>query len=218
MTQENAKKPRAMGPKGFLFKAEKANGGKISANGFLTAHKEWLSTGEIGDITQPILDKWETGAIMATPALQEIKKLVLDYHLATEAEKLANKGTGAGRVAAVKPYTATIYDAKGNVQTTVNSEGEEKELIKSFALMQEANRWADRRLFEGAGDWFGTVVSNLQTDSEGQNLSWTVLRDEAIGRILAQKPGAVCKKPPKSTGRLSQQMKVSQSHCSFSKG
>jgi len=217
MTQETTKKPRVMGPKGFLFKAEKANGGKISANGFLTAHKEWLSTGEIGDITQPILDKWETGAIMATPALQEIKKLVLDYHLACETEKHANKGS-AGRTATVKPYTATIYDATGKVQTAINSEGEEKELIKSFALMQEANRWADRRLFEGAGDWFGTVISNLQTDSEGQNLSWTVLRDEAIGRILATKPGAVCKKPPKSTGRLSQQMKVSHSHCSFSKG
>jgi hypothetical protein len=213
----NEKATRKMGPKGFLHKAEKANGGKISANGFLTAHKEWLSTGEIGDITQPILDKWETGAVMATPALQEIKKLVLDYHLATEAEKLASKGTG-GRTAKVKPYTATIYNARGEIQTAKNAEDENVDLVKSFDLIQEANRWADRRLFDGAPDWFGTVVSNLQTDSDGQNLSWTVLRDEAIGRILATKPGAVCKKPPKSTGRLSPQMKVSQSHCRFSKG
>lgn len=201
---------RKMTPKGFLHKAttKAAN----NATAFLAAHRAWLETGEPADLTSPILRKLDDKALMPTPALEEIKNAVLCHFLAQETKKAEEAMAKANEPKVQKAYEATIFDANGNVATYVNAEGETKELRQSFDLSQEAERWCDRRLFDGAPDWHGEVHSTKGLPPIH------VLREDAIARILKKPKGPAVHTKGVSTKRLGFGVKAKGDHFHFSKG
>lgn len=195
------KKERKMTVKGFLSKASKQ--GVKSAEGFIAQHRAWLEEGSLGEVTKPILVKLDAKQVYPTPALEMLSAVVLGYHY-NQAQVQHEAAQEAAEVPRTqKKWIATIYDAAGAVQTRKNAKGEDEDLIKGFDLEQDANRWCDRRLFDGAPDWFGTVVSSSMVDGKGDLLSTVILRQDAIARILKQPRGAVVRQPPKGGSRLS---------------
>jgi hypothetical protein len=208
-----SKKPRVMTPRGFLHKAS----GKVSADAFLTQHRAWLESGELAEVALPILRKLDFQEILPTPALDEIRGAVLDHMLTKETKKAENAILNPAPAAKRKPWMATIYDAKGEIQTRINAKGEQEDLQETFDKSSDADRWTDRRLFEGASDWFG-VVSHTTITIKGEPLSTIIMREDAIARILQKPKGPAMKSQAKSSGKLSFGVKVSNDRAVFSKG
>lgn len=212
----NEKKERVMTPKGFLHKSttKAAN----SALAFLNQHRAWLLTGELAKTTMPILAKVDAGELMPTPALPMIQKAVMD-HMHEESKR---KGEAAMRRAEEGPepknWIATILDSKGNVCTRVNAEGKVEELVKDFEKSNDADRWCDRRLVEGAPDWYAVVQHTTMKNKDGDLLSTIILRNDAMARVLATSKGPVMKQTAKSAGALSFRPKARPDHFHFSKG
>jgi hypothetical protein len=118
-----------------------------------------------------------------------------------------------------KAYVATIYDAKtGEVVQEKNDKGKMVDLTESFDNGTRAEGWVDRRLFDGSPHWFGVVESTKLFRQDGSAFTATILRGDAIARILRTKKGPVMKAQSKSTGRLGFGVKVKPSHASFSRG
>lgn len=212
-------KKRSMSLKGFLHKS--TGKAALAASGFIAAHREFLLTGDLAFFTTPILLKVDSREILPTPALEEIKAVVLAHHLAEEIriqeEKMARANEPSERK--TKAYVATIYDAKtGEVVQEKNDKGKLVDLTESFDDGTRAEGWTDRRLFDGATTWFGVVESTKLFRQDGTAFAATILRDDAIGRILKTKKGPVMKAQKKSGGRLSFGVKCHESKASFSRG
>lgn len=209
-----------MTPKMFLFKAgtKAAN----SATAFLQQYRSFLETGELCEVTSPILRMLDDNDILPTPALELIREAVTVHHIRTEAAKaerrlmetLDNEGQGK----AVKNWIAIVYNQKGEVQTRVNANGKEEELDKSFELASDADRWADRRLFEGASDWYAVISHSRMMRADGDPISNVIMRQDAIARILKIKKGPMSKKTGTRDGKLSFGVKAHQDHAHFSRG
>lgn len=212
------KKERNMTPRGFLHKSNTKAG--ASASGFLAQYRSYLETGELAEVTSPILRKLDDKALMPTPALEAIKAVVLIHMIAKDAEKANDsiQNPAKGSTARVKPWTSTIYNAKDEIQTRINDDGEEVELVASYDHPQDAERWVDRRLFEGQSDWYGVCVHSTITIN-GKPLTTTISRGDSIARLLKQKKGPVMQ-PQKGNGdgKLGFGAKVKESRCHFSKG
>lgn len=195
---------RKMTEKGFLNKA----GGKISAAAFIAQHREWITTGSLASLTTPILAKLDRGEILPTPALSEIKSAVLAHMLAKESVK-GEAAMNAPRT--VKPYTATVYDAEGNVCARTNEEGEIKDLISSFDDTFKAEGWCDRRLDQEGPGSYALIVHHQSTRTI------RVERDASIARIYgARRPGPVTKTQGGSDGKWRMKCKSDRSY--FSRG
>ncbi len=215
MDTENTKK-RNMSPKGFLHKTttKAAN----SAEGFLAAHREWLLSGEIGVLTRPIFSHLAAGTILPTPALEQIKEVVFNFMIASEVAKGEDAMLKRAEAEAPANWTATLYDRNGNICTRKNDEGKILDIQEGFDLSQEADRWMDRKLFEGPPDSFGVIQHATMTNKHGEPLSVVVMRGDAIARVLKQPKGAACHKAKKTTPRLGFGVKASQDSCHFSRG
>lgn len=220
------KKERVMTAKGFLFKA--GTKAAASADAFIKAHRAWLETGTLAELTGPILAKVDSRELMPTPALEVLKEVVLGHMLAStinnakiaiaKAENPEEPGEPA--TSASKPWEATIYDADGNVVFKKHPEtGKESALESKFAKPQEADGWVDRRLVEGSEGFFGVVVNHTLQSKEGDSLSRTILRGDAMARTFgARKPNPVCKSNAKASGKLSFGVKSKPSVSKFSHG
>lgn len=211
-------KERKMTGKGFLHKSGRAN---ISAASFLKEYRQWLTTGNLSDHTSPILAKLDSGELLPTPCLDEIRQAVLKHHLLTEQRKAeesmskaSEPGSGGGTS---KPYVATVYDAKGNVCTRETDDGQ-KDLVQGFENSIEAQGWCDRRLFEGQVDWHAVIVNTLLSDKEGNPFSMNVMRNDSIGRILRPKGQPSTRKVGKTSANLSSKMRAVGDRFHFSKG
>lgn len=207
---------RKMTVKGFLHKAS----GRISAIAFLAQHRTWLETGELHEVTSPILRMLDEEQLMPTPALDLIKQAVLTHHLRVETNKAEKRLAEASDPSShpSKPWIARVFDAKGNLVETENTKGEMVTLEQSFALASDADRWTDRRLFEGAPDWFGVVQHTSILRADGEPITTVIIREDAIARILKKPRGAVSKKTGSRDGKLSFGVKVHQSRAVFSHG
>lgn len=209
---------RKMSPKGFLHKAT----GKASTNAiaFITAHRAWLETGELSLFTTPILLKVDSKDLMPTPALEEIKAVVLAHHLAEEIRIAQDKMEAAGEPTKTsKSYIATIYDSKtGEVVQEKNDKGKLVDLKQSFDDGTRAEGWTDRRLFDGSVTWFGVVESTKLFRQDGTAFAATILRNDSIARILRKPKAPVMKAQKQSTGRLGFGVKCKESKASFSRG
>ncbi len=209
---------RKMSAKGFLHKSN----GKAALNAvaFLAAHREWLQTGELALFTTPILLKVDSREMMPTPALEEIKQVVLAHHLAEEiriaTEKMAKADEPTERK--TKNYVATVWNSKGEVVQAPDSNGKIKDLKDSFETSTQAERWADNRLFDGATDWFCVVETTHVFKQNGDPFTATILRADAIARILKRPKAPVMKAQKKSGGRLSFGVKAHQTKAAFSHG
>lgn len=211
------KKERAMTPKGFLHKT--TTKAAASASAFLEAHRAFLETGELASLTSPILRQVDDRSLMPTPALEAIKAVVLGHILALETQKVEERlASGENGTRTPKNWLATIYDKEGNICTRVKEDGKEVSIQQEFDQPQEADRWVDRRLFEGQTDWFGVVSHTTKTNKDGEPLSVTITRTDALARILAKKAGPVMKGQAKSSGKLGWGVKTRPSHAKFSHG
>lgn len=202
--------------KGFLSKAS----GKVSADAFLASHRAWLENGELASLTSPILRKLDEKAILPTPALEDIKSLVMNHILTATSitpSEQSNKLPKETK-APIKSWIATIYDGKGEVQTHTKPDGSQEDLCKSFDTASDADRWTDRRLFEGASDWYGVVSHTSMLNKYNEPLSSVIMRDDAMGRILQVSKGPVMKGQSKSAGKLSFGVKVHNDRSVFSRG
>jgi len=217
MTTE--KKTRSMSPKGFLHKS--TGKAALAAASFIETHRAWLETGELALFTTPILLQVDSKALMPTPALEQIKEVVLAHHLAEEtrlAQEKMNSASESGEGKTSKAYLAIIWNSKGEIQQAEDSNGKMKDLRQSFDKSTQAESWVDNRLFNGSPDWFGTIEATKLFKQDGSVFTATVLRVDAIGRVLKAPKGPVLKAQKKSGGRLSFGVKCKESKASFSRG
>ena len=190
--------------KGFVSKATKGN---VSASAFIAAHREFLTTGKVGQVVAPIMQRLATGEVYPTPALHEITKALMDHAISADIAKGKDPAPST-----TKPYTATIYNERGKVATRLNEEGEEKVMVQKFDSAHKAEEWCDRRLVnDGGPGWTALVTCNRTGRSD------TVDRDLAFGRVNRTRPGAVTNSP-KGNSKLSWGMKVSETRTKFSHG
>lgn len=219
------KKPRAMTPKGFLHKTttKAAN----SAFAFLSQYREYLTTGELAPRVSPILAKLDDERAVALAekkdteglarnSLKEIAHAVMVHIIEADRNKMEQQQEAAQDAmtsgSASKPWTAIIVDEAGHVQTRINAKGEEEELSKSFEHSSDADRWTDRRLFEGATDWHGEVShATLKTVV-------VIERQDAIARILKKPKGPTVQVKGKSTKSLGFEHKAKENRFYFSRG
>lgn len=199
----NEKKERKMTLRGFVHKASSAK----SAIGFLASHAEFIR--QYSNLA-PLLDSYEKGKELAGNTLKQIRDLAYQRMLDEEIEaaRLRGEKSGEERERKVYPYTVTIFCKDGSNVVEGKSDG--------FSLMQEAERWADRRLFEDASSLYAEVVST----HIGKNgpIKWTIQRGDAIARTLPRKVGPVMKGSAKSTGKLSFGVKAKNDTFYFSRG
>jgi len=212
-TTTTTKKPRNMTERGFLHKAS----GKVSAAAFLAQHKAWLETGELGELTSPILSALDRCEILPSPALNSIQEIVLGHMLAKESAKAENALLNP-KAPKSYPWLATIYNAKGEIQERIKDDGETEDLQKGFEKASDADRWVDRRLFDGASDWYGVVSHTAILNKHGDPLSTTILRDDSVARILKSPKAPIMKAHSQSTPRLSFGVKAGNDRAVFSKG
>jgi len=201
-------KERKMTPKGFLHKTttKAAN----SAIAFLAQYRAFLTTGELADRTSPIIAKVDAGELLPTPALKEIQYAVMTHIIEADTAKV-DQAVEAGPKQTKKPWRASIYDAAGVLQTRINAKGEEEDLVKGFDLGQEADRWADRRLFEGTHGWYAVVEHTIIP-----NISTRIERGDSMARILKQPKGPAIHQKGKSTKTLGFGVKAKQTRVTFS--
>lgn len=201
---------RKMTPKGFLHKTttKAAN----SAAAFLATYRDWLETGELAKLTSPILVKLDQGTLLPTPALNEVKAAVLAHIFESDKQKVEASIEAALEPKKTKPWIVEILNAEGVLQTRIDSQGEEEELTKSFDLAQEADRWADRRLFEGASDWYAKV-SHVSIP-----VVTYIQRSDSIARILKQPKGPAIHQKAVTTKTLGFGVRAKQDRASFSRG
>jgi len=215
MTETKTEKP--MTPKRFL---RLLNGAK-SAIGFLAAHRDYLATGELADITSPILAKVEDKAIMPTPALQEIQAVVWAHCMAADMAKaeasILKSNTSKGSTKELLPFEARIVDPAGNVQFRTTESGDEVELIQTFNMPQDAERWVHRQLFNGAPNWTGEVTWAHCPEKLVDFKVRKIARETAIEVTLRKGPGPVMHKTAASGG-LTSKIKVKPTVTKFSRG
>jgi len=214
-------KTRNMTVKGWLHKTNTK--AAASAEGFIAAHREWLETGSLAEVTSPILRMMDEGQIFPTPALELLKTEVWTHHLRVEASKAEAKlladQSGGTDTRTAKPWIARIFDAKGNLVIAQNSKGELVELEETFHSASDADRWTDRRLFEGAPDCFGVIQhTQIRRSSDGEPITSVIMRQDAIARILKTPKSPLSKKTGSRDNKLSFGVKVAQSRCHFSHG
>ena len=132
---------RSMTSKWFLSLAARGN---KSADAFLTAHHEWLSTGELASEVIPILEKIESKEVLPTPGLESIMRVALHHVMAADVAKVEASLNKEPKTD--KSYVSVIKNANGDIVTSINSKGDEVDLRETFELMQHAERWCQVRL------------------------------------------------------------------------
>jgi len=217
MTETKTEKP--MTPKRFL---RLLNGAK-SAIGFLAAHRDYLATGELADITSPILAKVDAKSTMPTPALQEIQAVVWAHCMAVDMAKaeasILRGATSKGSTKEPLPFEAKIVDSEGNIQFRTTESGEEKELLQTFNMPQDAERWVHRQLFNGAPGWIGKITWAHCPEKLADFKVRTIARETAIEVTLRKGPSPVMHVTKVGgSGGLGFGVKVKQTVAKFSRG
>lgn len=207
----NDKKPRTMTIKGFLHKAS----GKAanSAEAFINFHRAFLSSGELAPLTSHILARVDAGETMPTPALDEIRTIVLAHSIQSAARAAEEKMLAEPKTASQKPWSVTLFTAKGEVATKVNAEWEVIELSQNFDLQQRASEWADRRLTQDcSADCFGVIIHTPTS------LEVVVLYVDAMGRQNPKAKSPFSKKTGSRDNKLSFGVKAGNDRAHFSHG
>lgn len=200
------KKPRMMSAKGLLHKATTSK----SAIGFLSAHRQYMTTGLLAPLLSPIIAKVDEGKLLPTPAVQAISQAVMEHIILSDKLKAEDAIENAGKPGTQKSYLGTILDPEGNICTKINSKGEEEDLVKGFDMPQDAARWLERRLFEGEPTWYGVLEHAHSKCVE------TITRDVAIEHVLKKAKGPAVHSRGVSTKTLGFGTKVKESRNIYS--
>lgn len=213
---DGQKAERKMTEKGFLHKC--TTKAAASAGAFIEAHRQFLKTGSLATVTEPILAKIDSKELMPTPGLQEIRDVVFAHMMAKEIERAEESLERTNEPRIPKNWCAAIYDKNGSPLTKLKGE-KEIELVEEFDHPQDADRWVDRRLVDGEPGCFGVVHHTTLVGKNGDLISSTILRGDAFARVFQKKRQPVLDKP-KSTGGggLGFRPKAQQSTAKFSHG
>src|SRR5271157_569510 len=141
----NDKKSRTISLQGWLTKSTQ-KAATASAAGFLAAHREFLTTGELATKTTPVLAQFDRGEIYPTPTLLKMQSIVLDHMVQIEKNKAA-QASAVAEQEVVKNWVASVYTAEGKLQTRIAKNGEIVELIEAFEKASDADNFCDRYLF-----------------------------------------------------------------------
>lgn len=189
---------RKMTLKGFIKKASAAK----SAIGFISQYREYMLTGELAPLTEPILVKLDNHELLPTPALKDITDVVFAHMLAQESLKAQESLEKVSSPRSPKAVTATLLSPKGNELDS-----------KGFDLSQEAERWLDRRLVESAPGCSGKILH-----SKVKELTVEVSREDAFSRVYKERKMASHKKTGVSMSKLGFGVKVKNDRFHFSHG
>lgn len=205
-----------------------------SALGFFSAYREYLLTGELANAVSPIIAKVDAGETMPSQALPQVAQAIFEHVCVSDRAKLVEKKTQQDqRVSTAqavkeekaekaektekeettpKPWQARIVNEAGEVQTRINAKGEEVDLSKGFDHASDADRWTDRRLFEGASNWHGEITHS------SMNIATVIERSDAIARMLKMPKGPSYHQKSMTTASLGNKMHCKQDHARFSHG
>ncbi len=216
------KKQRKMTPKWFIAQAAKQ--GARSAEGFIAAHREFLTTGSLATFTAPVLAKLDAKEIYPTPCLNMLTDVVLGHMLAQqqvqqedEAAQIEAEALGGGQT--VKPWTATIYRADGTIWEVITPKGDTKKVKQNFALSQQADRWVDLRLVDSPPDCHGEIESNTMHKADGTPIKTVTERMDAFARVFKKKGLPTMRKTSTGGNRLSFGIKnAKDTRVEFSRG
>lgn len=219
------KKKQAMTARRFA----KANlSGRITAEAFLQAHREFLNS---HSFLQPILKSYDEKELLPTATFEKCKSALFDHVIATDLKKAEEHLAKAqarstkiirrtkGTPTPEKGYTITVmvkvHGTKGEVEvgTYTNNKGEEVPAVFNAPDYGSAERKADRVLFNLSHSLYANIENNA-----GPKICSVVHRSDAIARVLRNKKGAVSKVRGKTTSSLSFGVKVHNDHASFSGG
>ena len=198
-----------MTPKMFLHRS--TSKAAYSAAGFIAQYREYLSTGELAERTNPIIEKLDAGELLPTPALHEIRNAVM-LHLLEASNKKVEQVVQPKIEIKNSGWLVTVYNKNGTVAIRIKDNGEEETLIKSFDMNHQAERWCDRRLFDCEPDSYAEVINSEM------NISFKIERGDAIARILKKKTGPSVVVKGINTKTLGWQAKAKQDRASFSRG
>ena len=204
---------RQMSAKGFLAKTNTR--AAISASAFLAQYREWLTTGELAYLADPILAKVDCKELMPTPAVKLLAHATMCHIVECDrakTEAILEKVQSGQEERAPKAWLGTVLDLHGNICTRINAKGEEEELVKEFDNASACERWVDRRLFDEASTSYGTI------EHTSLNVYSRVERADSIARILKKPKGSTCRVKPTTTKTLGFTPKCVQDRASFSRG
>ena len=214
--KEGQKKTRVMTEKGFVFKC--GTKAAHSASAFISTHREFLMSASLKNVSEPILSKMDAGDIMPELALEQLRQAVFNHMLAEQAHQIESNFGKTREYTTSKKHTATLYDKDNNILTFIDSKGQTQDLVKSFNLPQEAERWVDLRLVEQAAGAYA-VIKHSNTNQE------TVVRREssymnrgALSRVFKPQKVALHKNTSKRSASLRSHMQVKQDYANFSRG
>ena len=206
------KKERKISPRNLL---KKANSGAIGAMAFVKAYREYLTTGDLGAVTGPIVEKLDSGELFPTPAMSEIKVAIMGHIMLVDAAKTQRQQETADAPKTTrtkKAFEACIRSGHG----AILADAKGKPMVQSFDLPQRASDWVDRRLFEQASDSYGEVT-HLKAHNP-DHATDTIFRDDSIARILGSTGAPTVCKGSKQSSTLGFGVKVKESKCTFSRG
>jgi hypothetical protein len=163
-----------MTPSGLLSRAISAK----NADKFFISYREYMMTSsELSDKLYPIIVKVESKSFPAINALEEVRKVISAYLLV--------KPIKANKSKLNKAYIARIVNEFGQIQIE-----HDDELVKSFDLPQQAERWVNNRLFNGAPNWHGEVEWTKCPEKLPMRIR-KIERNRALFDLLRTKSGAL---------------------------
>lgn len=217
MSTENTSKTRQMTPKWFLSLANRS--GTKSAANFLASHRNWLENSVLAAEVAPILAQIDSKELYPTPGLEAILHVALAHIMSKDLTKANKQLNSSVELKTTKPYVAVIMTLEGEVASVLDDKKESKYLRASFDHLQEADRWCQRRLNEGAVGWYGEITWTKVIAKSGIPMVTRVERNDAI-RLLSPRSKTPFMHYNKvgGGGRLSNRMSVGQTHVRFSRG
>jgi hypothetical protein len=212
------KKTRPMTPKRFATRTLSA---KVSVEGFLAAHRQFLDG---YSFLSPILQAYDSKQLLPSPTLATIQSALLSHYMLMERNKALAKMAARQEeeAAPTKNYTVSLYvktfDKEGNMSVEVGQIHTRKWVEKEnpttgkvylepytvskaatweAATYGEAERLADRKLFSREDSLYATIQNNYDTP-----ITTYVQRSDAVYRTLRQAKAPVSRVRGLSTRSL----------------
>lgn len=193
-----------MTPSGLLSRAISVK----NADKFFVSHREYMTTGELAEKLSPIIAKVESKQLPAINALEEVRRTLSAYLLVKPIKKSNPRGPKLD-----KPYIARIVNELGQVQIENDTE-----LVKDFDMPQQAERWVNNRLLNGAPNWHGEVEWTKCPEKLPMKIR-KIERSRAMFDLLRTKSGALMHtNKVSSVGGLGFGVKVKNCVSHFSQG
>ena len=203
---------RKMTAKGWLHKSTQPNAAN-SAEGFLAQYRDFLQSGSLAPVTTPILLKMDSGEVTPDVAFKAVQNVVMTHIIASDMLKAEQAMEDAANPGTQKNWLVSIRDLEDNIVVVKNAKGEDEELVKAFDKSSDADRWSDRRLFDGAPDWYGVVEF-----TKNPKIRTVIYRQDSMARIMRKGRGPVVQQKGQSTKTLGFGVKAKETRVTFSKG